>query len=213
MKKIFILLLLANAALGQSVLITPSTPIRSSTLSGSGEREVFALSDGTLSTSPRTFTTVIGAELFRRRYNGASGTFTSYGLYGDCHMVGSNISEHLIANVSLPVGAVVRQVQVYFTDVDPNNNLRFWFGYTPLTQPGTAVVIDLYQNTANPNPSTITTLISQVYQQVGADESYCVVITPVDNTGDVSAGVWNFSNFNTMANYMSVKGVKITYTK
>lgn len=107
----------------------------------------------------------------------------------------------------MPVGATITKVQVYFTDNDPVNNLSFSLNQTPLTSTGSTTVASLSQNTTNANPFNISTLISGTLNNlVTEDKIYQIQVSPVTTSG---VGIWNYDNGNT--NYMSIKGVKITY--
>ncbi|WP_428668123.1 hypothetical protein [Runella sp.] len=208
-----------NVGIGLPVLTVPAEKltvqgnIRASSLAGTGSRTVSADANGTLTAAVQTYTVMIPPQDFQRRYNSGGGTFTSLGFYSDAHIMGNNISEDLVAAATIPVGATVTQVQVYFTDNDPTNNLRFVFSSTAADDANSIAHATLFQNTANPQPYTITTLTSALFSSaVTAERYYTIQVSPVNSTGNYGTGVWNYNTATPTVNRMSVKGVKITYT-
>lgn len=182
--------------------------IRSSSLAGGGIKSLYADANGVITSSQQTFTLTIPPQAFQRRYNTGGGTFTSSGPYGDCFIFGTNVNDDLIAPVILPDGATITQVQVYFNDVDATNNLKFTLASVGLTSTGNTDIVSLFQATQNAQPFTTTTLTSAVLSEVvSQNKAYRILVNPTGASGTYGSGTWN-----TTTSYLSVKGVKITYT-
>lgn len=182
--------------------------IRSSSLAGSGVRNLYTDANGIVTASQQTFTLTIPPQAFQRRFNTGGGTLTALGPYGDCYILGANINDELVAPVILPNGAIITQVQVYFTDVDPTNNLRFRMGWVPLASGSNFDVVNLFQPTQNAQTFNVTTITSSTLAEtISQDKTYRMLVYPTDASGNYGSGVWNTSSYQ-----MSIKGVKITYT-
>lgn len=204
----FILTLFISTVFAQSATILPGD-LRSSNLAGTGNRDVYADPSGKLQAGPRTYTMVIPPQAFQRRNRDGAGTFVPMGSYGDCYMFGAT-AENLVAPIILPVGATITRTQVYFADNNANNNLRFIFTSAKIDGTGNSTIVSLFQNTNNPLISDISSITSSALNQiVSVERTYYILILPVDTTDD-NLGTWGYSGGST--NYMSVKGVRITYT-
>lgn len=191
--------------------LTVQGGIRSSVLAGIGSRSVSADANGTLTTAAQTYTVAVPPQAFQRAYNSGGGTFAAFGPYGDCYIVGSNINEELVAPVIVPAGAIITQVQAFFTDNDATNNLKFEISYSTFTDTANGTVVSLFQNTNNPQPYTVTTLTSgTLSENVVNDKTYRIRVFATNSAGAYGTGVWNYTGGVT--NHLSVKGVKITYT-
>ncbi len=183
--------------------------IRASSLAGTGSRSVSADDNGTLTTAARTYTMMVPPQNFQRRYNTGGGTFTSASMYNDALIFGTAVSEDLVASVTMPVGATVNRIQVYFTDNDPVNNLSLSFGKTAADTGFTSNLATLFQDTNNPQPYTITTLTSALFSSQVTDLAYYVIlVTPVNSTGNYGTGVWNCSSATPSVNRMGITEVK-----
>lgn len=178
--------------------------IRASSLVGSGTRSIKAQANGTLTAAPQTYTVIIPPQAFQRRFNTGTGRFVAGGSYAECKMEGAGASDHLVAPAILPVGAVITDVNFYFTDVDEYNNLRLMMTKTQVSSTFSEVVITLFRNTENNNPTDVTVAVSGTLNVPVAEDDYFQIVINPANTTNTAETVWN--------NQMSVKGVKIVYT-
>jgi hypothetical protein len=178
--------------------------IRSSSLVGTGIRNVLADANGTLLANTQTYTMVVTPQSFQRKSNTGTGVFLASGPYGECRMSGAGATDNLVAPVNLPVGATITNASFYYTDTDANNNLRMFLVRTSLTNSGNGTIADLFQNTVNTNPYDISNIASGVLNELVTDGEYYYIVISPRNTTNTADSTWE--------NAMSVKGVKITYT-
>jgi len=204
----FICLLSFSVAFGQSVTLTPRAYVNASNLVGTGNRTLYADPTGTIHAGSAIDTLIVSPQAFQRRYG--NGSFVSMGAYGDCFISGANISDNLVAPVMLPMGAIIKKVEAFYTDNDATNNLRFYLSYAKLDETANSTVCNLFQVTNNTNPYDVSTISSGVLNEVVTrQKSYYLFVLPANNNG--GTGVWNYTGG--ASNFMSVKGIRITYQR
>lgn len=184
--------------------------IRSSSLAGSGNRQVYADANGTLITDPQTKTVIINPQQFIRRYNTGSGTLTSTNSYLGSIMVGAGATDQLVASFSIPEGATLLSFTIYYTDNDASNNLKFLVGKSSVTNAGFINDVTLFQNTENAFPYNISSISSASLNWSSDANTYFTILVEAVGLTQSSPGVWNYVGGS--SNQMSIKGVKVTYT-
>lgn len=177
--------------------------IRSSTLSGVGVRNVYANAAGTLTTTAQTRTVMIPPQSFQRRFNTGAGNFIAGGSYGDCYM-SSGSTDNLMAPVILPVGAIITGVTFYYTDTNASSNLAMFLVTSSVSSSSNSFIASLFQNTTNLNAYDISSISSGTLSDQIIDGDYCYILIIPKNTTNTADTAWG--------TYMSVKGVKVTYT-
>lgn len=205
----FVFLLSISTVFAQAITVAPNEVV-STELSGPGTRAVYADSMGKLTALQRTYTTIISPQDFKKRNSSTTSTLMASGTYADCYVMGANgntANDVLVAPVKLPVGAIITRVQTYYTDNDPVNNLSFLLNSTEINETTTLTVVSLGQNTNNSFVGDISTQSSgRMNEEVTENKIYRLQVSPVNSNG---TGVWSYVGSST--NYMSIKGVKITY--
>lgn len=177
--------------------------IRSSTLIGVGVRNVYANALGTLTATAQTRTVMIPPQSFQRRFNTGTGTFTASGSYGDCY-ISSGSTDNLIAPVILPVGATITGVTFYYTDTNTSSNLAMFLITSSALSASNNFIASLFQNTTNINAYDISSVSSGTLSDQIIDGDYYYILIIPKNTTNTADAAWG--------TYMSVKGVKVTYT-
>ena len=178
--------------------------IRVSSLSGPGVRDVKADANGTLITTPQTYTVSISPQSFQPRYNN-SGTFTSSGAFGDCYMsVGS--TDNLIAGISLPNGVTVTSVIIYYINLDSSKRFDVNLKASPFA---TTFTFDVFNGITSTVSSSGNNVVSYSIPNSGggsvinnSSNYYYLLVYPQTLAG--GSTTWSAN--------MSIKGVKITYT-
>lgn len=186
--------------------------IRLSNLAGTGNRQVYADANGTLTTTAQinTMTMIVTPQQFVRRYNSGTGTLSSSGAYLQAGMVGTGATDQLVTSFTLPDGAALVSATFYFNDNDANNNLKFLIGKSSVTNAGLINDATIFQNTTNSFPYTISSVSSATLNWSSDSNTYFTIIVEAVGLTQSSAGVWNYTGGN--SNLMAIKGVKITYT-
>lgn len=178
--------------------------IRSSNLTGSGVRNVYADANGTLIDAAQSRSVVISPMSFQRMNLNTAGTFSAWGIYGDCQMsVGA--TDRLIAPIILPVGAIITGVTFNYTDTSPTSNFKVNLMKTPTTTVINTSIATLFQNTVNANTYDISNISSGLLNEpVLANYYYFFTVVITDVAGTSFSSPW--------ATYMSVKGINVNYT-
>jgi hypothetical protein len=179
--------------------------IRASSLAGTGVRNVKANVNGTLIATPQIYNLSIAPQSFQPRFNN-SGTFTSSGSYSNCFMSAGS-TDYLVAPVSLPDGADITSVTLYYIDTDVTAKINCSLFANPYSSTG---ITNYFGGITTATSSAVNSILAyNIPENTGSNalinnvaNSYFLFIYP-----STSSGV-----FTPWVNNISVKGVKITYT-
>ncbi len=178
--------------------------IRSSNLAGVGVRNVYADANGTITDATQARSVVVSPMSFQRMNITTAGTFAAWDAYGDCHM-SFGATDRLVAPIILPVGAIITGVNFYYTDTSPTSNFRMELLKSFTTAGVNNFIASLFQNTINANATDISSISSAVLNEtVVAGTYYYFTVIVTDVAGTSISSPWQ--------NYMSVKGINVTYT-
>lgn len=211
--------------LNRNIGINTSTPaeklhvvgnIRSSSLAGTGVRNVSADANGTLTTTTQTSYYSLSAINFKPYYNyNNTNDQYSYHLRGLMTFTSNTSTNFAISPVNLPNGAIITSVTFYYVNDNPNKKLKF----TLYTLSHTNVIEDdIFQGITTVTSSSINAPSSFNVPLTDATlttinnltKSYYIQVEPILNNG--TSTFWDFQN-GFPETFMGVKGVVITYTE
>lgn len=141
---------------------------------------VYADPAGTLTTTApvQTYTMIVSPQEFQKNFSNSAGTLVTASTYYDSGISGTGVSDPLTAPVKLPVGATITQVQAYFIDSDPSNNLRFVLIRSAVDDISGTTVASLFQDTVNPSsPTTISSVTSATLSESVTANKYFYFIS------------------------------------
>ena len=201
-----------NVGIGLTKTATPAEKlvvngnIRSTNLTGTGKRNVYADANGTLATSNEFIITISPNSFQPAKNDNTLGTFITGVGFGACYMSAGSFTQ-LFAGLNIPNNATITSATVYYINTDNTKKFSIQLGQNTLLDNGGDYILrgsTLVVSSSNIDiKSFVLPDINNANSQIdNSINSFYISISVITNSGSLTS--WS--------NNMSIKGVKITYT-